>query len=161
MKNLETHFTATGVVLNPSKDKVLLVLHKKLQKWLPAGGHVDAGELPHDAVVREVLEETGVNAKLLDACVNLDLHGYTEIQLPTPVSVFHEFIPARKDKPEHMHCDFIYVLLAEAEELTPQVEEVCQIGWFGLSELEALDATDGTKKLCGRILAGSQVNNIF
>lgn len=161
MKNLESHFTATGVVLNPSKDKVLLIFHKKLQVWLPAGGHVDAGELPHDAVVREVMEETGVKAKIIDACASLDLNGVSEIQIPTPVSVFHEFIPAYKDKPEHMHYDFIYLLLAQDEKFNPQLEEICQARWFGLNDLEILDSTDGTKKLCQKILSGLKLNNIL
>lgn len=161
MKTLESHFTTTGVVMNANWDKTLLIFHKKLQKWLPAGGHVDAGELPHDAVVREVFEETGVKATLLDACPDLALNRVTEIQIPTPICVLHELIPARKDKPEHMHYDFIYLLVAENEDLNPQFEEVCQAGWFDINEIEPLDSTDGTRKLCQRLFSGVKLNNVF
>jgi 8-oxo-dGTP pyrophosphatase MutT (NUDIX family) len=32
--------------------------------WLPPGGHIDPHELPHDAAVREVHEETGLAVAL-------------------------------------------------------------------------------------------------
>ena len=55
-KNLKKQFTATGYVVNPQKTKLLVIFHNKLQKWLPAGGHVEQNELPHEAVAREVFE---------------------------------------------------------------------------------------------------------
>ena len=42
------HVTASAVVV--SDAGVLLHLHKKLQRWIGPGGHVDAGESPVDAV---------------------------------------------------------------------------------------------------------------
>ncbi|MFK4114583.1 NUDIX hydrolase [Microbacterium sp. NPDC006705] len=57
-------FTVSGYVLNPAEDRILLIHHKKLAKWLPPGGHVDEDETPQAAVVREVFEETGVAAVL-------------------------------------------------------------------------------------------------
>jgi 8-oxo-dGTP pyrophosphatase MutT (NUDIX family) len=39
---------------------VLLHLHRKLGMWLPPGGHIERDELPDDAAVREVFEETGL-----------------------------------------------------------------------------------------------------
>ncbi len=43
---------------------VLLHLHQTLGRWLPPGGHIEPNELPDEAAVREVLEETGVHATL-------------------------------------------------------------------------------------------------
>ncbi len=46
------------------EDRVLLLLHPKLGRWLPPGGHVEPNELPDDAAVREVEEETGLRCRL-------------------------------------------------------------------------------------------------
>jgi len=56
---IANHFTATGIVFN-QKREILMIHHNKLQVWLPPGGHIDENELPTDAVLREVFEETGM-----------------------------------------------------------------------------------------------------
>ena len=46
-------------------DRVMLHRHPKLRRWLPCGGHVEPNELPIDAAVREVFEESGVRIRLI------------------------------------------------------------------------------------------------
>lgn len=53
-----TCMTAAGCLIY--KGTVLLIKHKKLGLWLNPGGHIDPGELPHEAAEREFYEETGV-----------------------------------------------------------------------------------------------------
>ena len=48
------HFTASGLVIRD--DKVLLILHPYLGRWFQPGGHIDDGESPIDAAIREVYE---------------------------------------------------------------------------------------------------------
>src|SRR3712207_9415045 len=57
------HFTVAVFVV--WEGKVLLHLHRKLGMWLPPGGHIDRDELPDDAAVREVLEETAAEVELV------------------------------------------------------------------------------------------------
>lgn len=70
------HLTASAVVLDPSGAHVLLVLHRKVGRWLQPGGHVD----PEDeslavAALREATEETGVPGLVVDpGPVHLDAH---------------------------------------------------------------------------------------
>ena len=59
---LVRQFTATVYVFQSSK--VLLHKHPKHNKWLPPGGHVEQNELPHEAAIREALEETGLHIKI-------------------------------------------------------------------------------------------------
>lgn len=58
-------YTAGGMLIN--EGKVLLIKHKKLGIWLNPGGHIDEGELPHQAAEREFFEETGVKVRAIDA----------------------------------------------------------------------------------------------
>ena len=60
---MERQFTATVYILN--EERVLLIQHRKLGKWLPPGGHIDPNETPPEAAKREVLEETGLEVELI------------------------------------------------------------------------------------------------
>jgi 8-oxo-dGTP pyrophosphatase MutT (NUDIX family) len=55
------HFTATTYVVNDGAT--VLHDHKRLDLWLAPGGHIDRDELPHEAALREVREETGLDAR--------------------------------------------------------------------------------------------------
>ena len=63
LKTITRDFTATTFVVDAGAT--LLLLHKKLGAWLPPGGHIGPNELPEDAAVREVREETGLEVELL------------------------------------------------------------------------------------------------
>jgi ADP-ribose pyrophosphatase YjhB (NUDIX family) len=63
---------------------ILLIEHKRLGKWLPVGGEIEAGETPLEAAVRELREETGLEGRF-DAKLGVDgtphgLIGYEEHQ---------------------------------------------------------------------------------
>lgn len=111
---LEKQFTVTGYVVNPQRTKLLLVRHKKLGKWLPAGGHLETNELPHLAAIREVYEETGIQAKIISfGEVDLELKGDLDTQIPKPYALCYQLIPKFGDTAEHIHLDMQYVLEAE------------------------------------------------
>ncbi len=57
----KVHFVACALIVHDRK--VLLLLHTKLKKWLPPGGHIEENETPDEAIVREVKEETGIDFK--------------------------------------------------------------------------------------------------
>ncbi|MFD4613526.1 NUDIX hydrolase [Streptomyces sp. NPDC058451] len=56
------HLVSYFVVLDDTRGQLLLVAHRKAGLWLPAGGHVEPGEDPWAAVVRECREELGIEA---------------------------------------------------------------------------------------------------
>lgn len=152
MENLASHYTATGYVLNQAGDRILFIFHKKLQIWLPPGGHIDEGELPHQAVVREVFEETGVQAQIIDPLGDLGLPtDGPEVQIPTPLAVLHEKIPAHGSKPAHLHYDFLYKMRALDENLTHQEHEVDAAHWFTLDEILNCKTTAGAKAICVKL----------
>jgi 8-oxo-dGTP pyrophosphatase MutT (NUDIX family) len=81
-----THVTASAIVVGP--EGLLLHRHKRLGIWLQPGGHIDSGEDPADAALRETFEETGVVAQHYarkPLLVHLDVHpgpkGHTHLDL--------------------------------------------------------------------------------
>ena len=72
------HITCTGLVLAPDGERILLIHHRRLDRWLLPGGHVEPEDAEiWDAARREVIEETG--AQLLPdstpPLAGLDVHG--------------------------------------------------------------------------------------
>ena len=55
--------SVVGVLFNPERTAVLLIKRRDVPVWVLPGGGVDSGELPQDAVQREILEETGLTVK--------------------------------------------------------------------------------------------------
>ena len=59
------HFCASVFLINPEDKRILLVKHKKFNKWVQPGGHIEDEETPEEAALRETYEETGIKVKLL------------------------------------------------------------------------------------------------
>ena len=55
--SMHRHFTATAFIID-SKGRTLLLWHKRLNRWMPPGGHIDDNETPEEAARRECKEET-------------------------------------------------------------------------------------------------------
>jgi ADP-ribose pyrophosphatase YjhB (NUDIX family) len=143
-------FVATGFVFTPQRDKVLLIFHNKLQKWLPPGGHLKPNELPHRCALREVKEETGIEARLIPYGEQFEIEEEVESQLPTPFVMLHEFIPASAHDEAHMHIDFIFLmeLVQESAELAIAPSEVKAARWMTLDEVRQCDTFDSVIKIC-------------
>ena len=62
---MTSQFRYTCAVFIIKDDTLLMVKHKKLQRWLPPGGVIEAHETPDQAALREVLEETSLEVQLL------------------------------------------------------------------------------------------------
>lgn len=128
---MERHFTVTGFLIEG--DRLALHWHRKLQIWLPPGGHIDPNEDMVQAVVREVREETGIAAEIVP---HVALTAFTNIpQLPTPLAIIVADVP---DGP-HQHIDMSYALrpIAGAERLPP--EEHHDFIWVTEAQLRSGD----------------------
>src|SRR5687768_2906104 len=97
----DKHFVATGYVVQGGKT--LLVRHKKLRMWLPPGGHIDPGETPDQAVLREVAEETGLTVEIAAEKRSPDPADGKVAFLHRPRHVQLEDIPGHPQ-----HIDLIY-----------------------------------------------------
>jgi 8-oxo-dGTP pyrophosphatase MutT (NUDIX family) len=117
------HFTASAFVLDPDRDALLLVHHRKLGRWLQPGGHVEPSDDDLAAAARrEVLEEVGLDDLALerDGIFDLDVHS----------------IPALGDEPEHEHFDVRFLFRSRSAHVRAS-EELRAARWFPLAEVDA------------------------
>lgn len=116
------------------QGRTLLHRHKKLGRWLPCGGHVEANELPDEAAVREVLEEAGVAVELVGERA---LNVLEPRQLIRPRGVQLEAI-----HDGHEHIDLIYFARPVVGYDGELLEDDSSLGWYSPEEARTLELSD-------------------
>lgn len=101
--NYNRTMTATTYVIDMERKRVLLHLHKKFDQLYPLGGHIEPHELPHEAALREVFEESGLRVELADEKGNR-IGSESGFILPSPIFLLHE----NTNKPVQ-NLDFVYI----------------------------------------------------
>ncbi|EMA16066.1 NUDIX hydrolase [Haloarcula amylolytica] len=130
------HFVATVYVV--SDGAVALHEHSKLDMWLPAGGHIDRDELPHEAAVRETREELGLDVDLI--APQQDIESETVRSIPQPQHFLLEDINVTAEgEVGHQHIDFIFYGRADSRDITPGPGEqpADDWEWFSVDDLQA------------------------
>lgn len=97
------HFTATGFIVH--QGSTLLHWHAKVKMWLPPGGHIEENEDPVQAVLREIHEETGVQAEVVPTGMRLNLDYQQQVHAPFTIVVEDIDDPIQG---YHQHIDMIY-----------------------------------------------------
>jgi 8-oxo-dGTP pyrophosphatase MutT (NUDIX family) len=121
------HFTASGFVVSPDGSSLLLIHHRRLDRWLQPGGHIDPEDVsPIAAAAREVLEETGIGTEpILGDLIDLDIHP----------------IPPRSPEPAHEHFDLRFAFRARDADVIAD-EEVNDAAWVPWSLIESYEVDD-------------------
>lgn len=127
--HLAGHCTGSAFVSSPSLDRVLLLYHPFLKRWLQPGGHADGQTDLLDVARREAHEETGLS---LEELLPAELEAGRRI----PFDLDIHPIPARKSEPEHFHYDLRFLLLADpGKEIIPEKEDM-PVEWLSLEQVE-------------------------
>jgi len=115
------HLTASTLIVDHSRERVLLTLHPKVGMWLQMGGHCEAGDASlQAAAAREAREESGIDDLVLsDAPIRLDRHR----------------VGCHGGS---WHLDVQYVALAPANAREAISDESLDLAWFGVNELPEL-----------------------
>ena len=146
---IEKHYTSSVLVVTESEPKrILLVYHKKLNKWMPPGGHQESFENPYETAIREIKEETSIDiSKYIPRPESVDDRA---ISLPIPLRIFEERIDAAGDKPEHFHIDMIYLVTVPYQVAVVQEAEASSIGWFTKQDIDKLPLFENVAELIKR-----------
>lgn len=118
------HLTASALVVDHRRARVLLTLHPKVGRWIQLGGHCEAGDGSlAAAAIREVVEESGIDDVALSAePIDLDRH------------------PVRCGDGMSEHLDVRYLAVV-ADDAVPTISaESLDLRWFDLDALPDLEA---------------------
>ncbi|MBM3266272.1 MAG: NUDIX domain-containing protein [Candidatus Sericytochromatia bacterium] len=136
----DRHLTASCFLAHPGGDMVLVHWHAKLQRWLQPGGHLDPGETPLEACLRELREEAGLVAAEPSFLFDLDVHRVG----PTRVIGPHDHVDAR-------------FLLRAASADVPISPEGAEFRWMTWEELAESDPADtGLRRVAAKVTARSR-----
>lgn len=141
---MQKHFTATAFIVD-SQNRTLLLWHKRLERWMPPGGHIDENETPEDTARRECKEETGLDVEIIGGAQEnmFEKNPDEGHMLKKPIALLLENIPASETRgePAHKHMDFLYLArpLDESQQLVLLEEEGEDMRWFTKEDIKALD----------------------
>ena len=130
--------SAGGLVIDFSGTRGLLIGridHKDASRerllWSLPKGHIEAGETPEQAAIREVQEETGITSEITKSIGVIDFW----------------FMAGGKRIHKTVHH---FIFKEVSGELTPQITEVDEVSWFPLSEIVERLAYPDEKKLIAK-----------
>lgn len=114
------HFTASAFIVHAPTQRVLLHHHRRLNRWLQMGGHIDPGESVEQAAMRESREESGLeDLRLEPGILDVDVHH----------------IPAGKGEPPHAHFDVRFMVLTRTPDaIRFDPNESVDLAWFTIDE---------------------------
>jgi len=140
----ERHFTVAVFIVR--EGRVLLLFHRAFQRWLPPGGHLQAGEIPDDAAMREVFEETGLMVRFPDSSGSMVPGGPRLLTRPAGIQLEN---PAA----DHEHIDMVYFAAPVDPCQEPRVSQESEaIGWFGPHDWPALGVDAEIQAWCTQAL---------
>lgn len=148
MPHIHERIDFTVAIFVVADNRVLLVHHRKLDKWLPLGGHIELDEDPEQAALREAKEESGLDVELIGerppttgpgtrALISprfLDIHRIDETHEHIGLIYWARNRAGRTTLAEAEHHDIRWCSKRDLEELHPPISDA--VKWYALKALE-------------------------
>ncbi len=129
------HLTGSALVVDADHERVLLLLHTKLRRWLQPGGHADGDHELAGVALKEATEETGIaGLEVMVPAVDLDVHA----------------VDHGDELGEHLHLDLRFVVVAPPGALEAPNHESLEARWVTWDELPGAVDEDGIVRLASR-----------
>ena len=160
MAHIHEKIDFTVAIFIVHDKKILLIHHRKLDKWLPLGGHIELDEDPEQAALREAKEESGLDVELLGERPPTTSPGTRALIAP-------RFLDIHRINETHEHIGLIYWARPAAPaghggahgvtrptSIALATEEHHDIRWCSVAELEKLtpSMTDAVKWYCTKAI---------
>lgn len=118
---------------------VLLRLHEKYNIWVGPGGHIDPGEDPNEAVLREIWEEVGLKPVLIGPAGWIKQDTESNQDLVPPL-----FLNRHRINDVHDHSVLVFAAVSDTRDLDPQseAEAGAECRWVTQIELDELAKHD-------------------
>jgi 8-oxo-dGTP pyrophosphatase MutT (NUDIX family) len=131
MAHIHEKIDFTSSIFVVQEDRVLLVHHRKLNQWLPLGGHIELDEEPETAAMREAFEESGLQVELLGERPPTSGGGTRALIAP-------RFMDIHRISDTHRHIGLIYFARPKGGTLTLAPAEHYDIRWCTAAGLDTL-----------------------
>lgn len=139
---MKTDLVVAGYIVH--QTKILLIHHRKLDLWLPVGGHIEENETPDQALLREIKEEVGIDVEILNKSDML-LGGNVKHNLATPFYVNVHSVG------DHDHCCFYYICKALNPKQLKINKELKNFEWFTKNDLNKNYISIDVKNQCLKV----------
>jgi 8-oxo-dGTP pyrophosphatase MutT (NUDIX family) len=126
------HVTASGWVVSPDRQHVLLMHHRKLNRWFQPGGHCDGDPNVLGVAMKEVREETGIRATPVGGTIfDVDVH----------------LIPATSREAAHYHYDIRFQLEADPNHKVEYNHEAREVRWVPMEEVILYNSSESILRM--------------
>ncbi len=148
MAHIHEKIDFTVAIFVVHDQKLLVIHHRKLGKWLPLGGHIELDEEPEQAALREAKEECGLDVELIGERPPTTSPGTRALIAP-------RFLDIHRINDTHEHIGLIYWARPKSGTVALAEEEHHAIRWCSTADLETLQPpmSDAVKWYCLKAIA--------
>ena len=127
------HVTGSAWIIDRQKASVLLMHHRKLDRWFQPGGHADGDPDILQVALKEAREETGLEEiEVIDSKIfDVDVH----------------LIPENPKDPAHYHYDIRFLLGADSQKSLIINTESKDLAWVPFDKVEQYNHSNSIMRM--------------